>query len=153
MIKAGWMGLGALLVTAQCMAGEVTVSDVWSRATAPGQEATVVGLRITSQKEARMVAVSSPVSEAQMHSMVHENGMMKMRKLDSLALPARQEIVLGAGGDHLMLVGLKKPLKAGEIVPLTLTVEFADKRTEKVEIKAEVKPLTHVREMHDHHHH
>lgn len=153
MIKAGWMGLGALLVTVQCMAGEVTVSDVWSRATAPGQEATVVGLRITSQKEARMVAVSSPVAEAQMHSMVHENGMMKMRKLDSLALPARQEVLLGAGGDHLMLVGLKKPIKAGEIVPLTLTVEFADKRVEKVEIKAEVKPLTHVREMHEHMHH
>lgn len=153
MIKAGWMGLGALLVTVQCMAGEVMVSDVWSRATAPGQEATVVGLRITSQKEARMVAVSSPVAEAQMHSMVHENGMMKMRKLDSLALPARQEVLLGAGGDHLMLVGLKKPIKAGEIVPLTLTVEFADKRVEKVEIKAEVKPLTHVREMHEHMHH
>lgn len=153
MIKAGWMGLGALLVTVQCMAGEVTVSDVWSRATAPGQEATVVGLRITSQKEGRMVAVSSPVAEAQMHSMVHENGMMKMRKLDSLALPAKQEVLLGAGGDHLMLVGLKKPIKAGEVVPLTLTVEFADKRVEKVEIRAEVKPLTHVREMHEHSHH
>ena len=96
-------------------------------APAPGQAATVVGLRITSQKEARMVAVSSPVAEAQMHSMTMENGMMKMRRLESLALPAGQEVVLGAGGDHLMLVGLKKPLKAGEVVPLTLTVEFADK--------------------------
>ncbi|HEU0186891.1 MAG TPA: copper chaperone PCu(A)C, partial [Gallionellaceae bacterium] len=153
MIKPGWLGLGALLLAAQCMAGELTVSDVWSRATAPGQEATVVGLRITSQKDARMVAVSSPVAEAQMHSMIMDNGMMKMRKQESLALPAKQEVLLGAGGDHLMLVGLKKPLRAGEVVPLTLTVEFADKHTEKVEIKAEVKPLTHTHEMQMQEHH
>lgn len=149
MIKAGWMGLGALLVAAQCMAGEVTVSDVWSRATAPGQTAAVVGLHITSKKEARMVAVSSPVAEAQMHTMSMDGGMMKMRQLDSLPLPAGKDVVLGAGGDHLMLVGLKKPLKAGEVVPLTLTVQFADKKTEQVEIKAEVKELTHMREMHN----
>ncbi len=150
MIKSSWLGLAMLLYAAQGFAGEVSVSDVWSRATAPGQDSAVVGLRITSQKEARMVALSSPAAaEAQMHSMTHENGMMKMRQLDSLTLPAKQEVVLGAGGDHLMLVNLKKPLKAGDVVPLTLTVQFADKSTEKVEIKAVVQPLTHD---HQHHH-
>lgn len=148
MIKPGWLGLAVLLYAAQSVAGEVTVSDAWSRATAPGQESAVVGLRITSQKDARMVALSSPAAaEAQMHSMTHENGMMKMRQLDSLALPAKQEVMLGAGGDHLMLVGLKKPLKAGDVVPLTLTVQFADKSTEQVVIKAVVQPLTQ-----QHHH-
>jgi copper(I)-binding protein len=148
MIKAGWLGLAALLYAAQGFAGEVAVSDAWSRATAPGQDSAVVGLRITSQKDARMVALSSPAAAAaQMHSMTHENGMMKMRQLDSLALPAKQEVVLGAGGDHLMLIDLKKPLKAGDIVPLTVTVQFADKSTEKVAVKAVVQALTH-----DHHH-
>lgn len=148
MIKPGWLGLAVLLYAAQSFAGEVSVSDAWSRATAPGQVSAVVGLRITSQKDARMVALSSPAAaEAQMHSMTHENGMMKMRQLDSLALPAKQEIVLGAGGDHLMLINLKKPLKAGDVVPLTLTVQFADKSTEQVSVKAVVQPLTHA-----HHH-
>lgn len=150
MIKPGWLGLAVLLYAAQSFAGEVSVSDAWSRATAPGQVSAVVGLRITSQKDARMVALSSAAAaEAQMHSMTHENGMMKMRQLDSLALPAKREVVLGAGGDHLMLIDLKKPLKAGDIVPLTVTVQFADKSTEKIEIKAVVKPLTHD---HQHHH-
>jgi hypothetical protein len=148
MIKAGWLGLAALLYAAQGFAGEVVVSDAWSRATAPGQDSAVVGLRITSQKDARMVALSSPAAaEAQMHSMTHENGMMKMRQLDSLTLPAKQEIVLGAGGDHLMLINLKKPLKAGDVIPMTLTVQFSDKSTEQVSVKAVVQPLTHA-----HHH-
>jgi periplasmic copper chaperone A len=148
MIKPGWLGLAVLLYAAQSFAGEVSVSDAWSRATAPGQVSAVVGLRITSQKDARMVALSSPAAaEAQMHSMTHENGMMKMRQLDSLALPAKQEIVLGAGGDHLMLINLKKPLKAGDIIPMTLTVQFSDKSTEQLSVKAVVQPLTH-----GHHH-
>lgn len=143
MIKLGWLGLAVLLYAAQSFAGEVTASDAWSRATAPGQDSAVVGVRITSSKDAHVIAVSSPAAgSAQVHSMTMEGGMMKMRMLESLALPAGQEVVLGAGGDHLMLSNLKNPLKAGDIVPLTLTVRFADKSTEQVLIKAVVQPLT-----------
>lgn len=99
-----------------------------------------------------MIAVSSPASaEAQMHTMSHENGMMKMRMVESFALPAKQEVILGGGGDHLMLINLKKPLKAGDAVPMTLTVQFADKSTEKVEIKAMVRSLTDVHMEHNQH--
>lgn len=153
MMKPGWIGLAVLLYAAQSFAGEVAVSDAWSRASAPGQVSAAVGLRITSQKEARMIAVSSPASAtAEMHTMKHENGMMKMRMVESFTLPAKTEVILGAGGDHLMLINLKKPLKAGDSVPLTLTVQFADKSTEKVEIRAVVKPLTAMHEDHNHHH-
>jgi copper(I)-binding protein len=145
MMKPGWIGLAVLLYAAQSFAGEVAVSDAWSRATAPGQDSAVVGLHITSRKEARMIAVSSPASaEAQMHTMSHENGMMKMRMVESFSLPANKEVVLGGGGDHLMLINLKKPLKAGDSVPLTLTVQFADKSTEKIETQAVVRALTAV---------
>lgn len=153
MMKSGWIGLAALLYAAQSFAGDVAVSDGWSRASAPGQDSAAVGLRITSQKEARMIAVSSPASAtAEMHTMKHEDGMMKMRRVESFVLPAKKEIILGAGGDHLMLISLKKPLKAGDSVPLTLTVQFADKRTEKIEVTAVVKPLTAMHEDHHHHH-
>lgn len=152
MIKPGWVGLAVLLYAAQSFAGEVTVSDAWSRATAPGQDVAVVGLHITSQKDARMIAVSSPASvEAQMHTMSHENGMMKMRMVESFSLPAKEEIVLGGGGDHLMLINLKKPLKAGDTVPLTLTVQFADKATEKIEVRAKVRALTDMHMEHQRH--
>ena len=138
----------------QAVAGEVTVSEAWARATAPGQDSAAVSLHIVSRKDASIIAVSSPASgSAEIHSMVHEDGMMKMRALDSLALKAKQEVALGDDGNHLMLIGLKKPLAAGDSVVLTLTVQFADKRKEKIEVKAEVKPLTESHGEHMHHHH
>ena len=147
------IAIAALLSAAQVYAGDVAVSAAWARATAPGQDSAAVYLRITSQQQASIVAVNSPVADsAEIHSMTHDNGMMKMRELETLPLPARQEVVLSSGGNHIMLIGLKKPLKAGDSVPLTFTVQFADKRREKVEVQAEVKPLTASRDEHEHHH-
>lgn len=146
-------GLAACLCAAQAVAGEVTISEAWARATAPGQDSAAVSLHITSQKNASIVAASSAAaSSVEIHSMTHENGMMKMRATDAFELKAKQEAVLGSHGNHLMLVGLKKPLNAGDTVPLTLTLQFADKHTEKVDVKAEVKPLTEDHEEHMHHH-
>lgn len=132
-----------LLLTGTSYAGEINITDAWSRATAPGQENGSVALNITSARDARLVAVSSTVSaSAEIHTMTMDSGVMKMRQLDFLPLPAKQTVTLGPGGDHLMLFDLKKPLKAGGIVPLTLTIEFADKSTEKINVKAQVRPLT-----------
>lgn len=154
MNKYLWAGLVACMCVSRAMAAEVSVSEAWARATAPGQDSAAVSLHITSNKDGQIVAVSSSASDsAEIHSMVHENGMMKMRALDALPLKAKQEVALGADGNHLMLIGLKKPLSAGDSVALTVTVQFADKRKEKVEVKAEVKPLTEGHEEHMHHHH
>lgn len=154
MNKYLWAGLVACLCVSRAMAGEVSVSGAWARATAPGQDSAAVSMHITSNKDANIVAVSSAASgSAEIHSMVHENGMMKMRALDALPLKAKQEVALGDDGNHLMLIGLKKPLVAGDSVALTVTVQFADKRKEKVEVKAEVKPLTESHDEHMHHHH
>jgi periplasmic copper chaperone A len=138
-----WIGVVALIFAAQVQAGEITVSDAWSRATVPGQEVGMVGLVITSQKDARIIAVTSPVSTtAELHTMTMDNGVMQMRQLENLPLTAKQPATLGPGGNHLMLIGLKQSLKAGDKVPLTLTVQFADKSTEMITFKALVRPLT-----------
>jgi len=68
--------------------------------------------------------------------------MMKMREVEAIELPAGKRVNLGEGGYHLMLTGLKAPLKAGESVPLTLSIKVANKRMVKVKTKAKVKPLT-----------
>jgi copper(I)-binding protein len=129
------------------------VQGAWVRATAPGQDSAAVALRITSQQDANIAGVSSPLaSQVEIHSMTHENGMMKMRALDSFELKAHQEIALGSNGNHLMLVGIKKPLVAGDTVKLILTLQFTDKHTEKVEVKADVIPLTETYDEHIHHH-
>jgi periplasmic copper chaperone A len=147
------LGLGVFLFATQAIASEVTVSEAWARATAPGQDSAAVSLHITSPKEASIVAVSSAAAASvEIHSMVHENGMMMMRAMDAFELKAGQEVVLGDGGNHIMLVGLKKPLKVGESVPLSITLQFTDKHKEKIEVKAEVRSLTESHEAHMHHH-
>lgn len=151
--KQIWSCVIALFFASQALAGEVTVSDAWSRATAPGQEVGMVGLVITSQMDARIVAVSSPASaSSEIHTMTMDNGVMKMRQLENLPLMAKKPATLGPGGDHLMLIGLKKALKAGDTVALTITVQFADKSTEQINVQAQVRALTAGQgQQHQHH--
>ena len=151
--KKKWVGIVALLLTTQAYAADIKVSDVWARATAPGQENGSVGLVITSPTDARLIAVTSPAAaSAEIHTMTMDGGVMKMRQLEFLPLPAQQPVTLGPGSEHLMLFGLKKPLKAGDKVPLTITVQYADKKTRKINITALVRPLTAVHDQHQHHH-
>ena len=151
--KKKWLGVVALMLTTQVFAADIKVSDVWARATAPGQENGSVGLVITSPTDARLIAVTSPAAaSAEIHTMTMEEGVMKMRQLEYLPLPAQQPVTLGPGSDHLMLFGLKKPLKAGDKVPLTITVQYANKKTSKINITAQVRPLTAVHDQHQHHH-
>lgn len=152
--------LAALLLSANVYAADVAAEGAWSRATAPGQDAAMVDMSITSKQAATLVGFSSPACKtAELHSMTHEGGVMKMREVKEIALPAGQRVSLGESGLHLMLIGLKAPLKAGDALPLTLSVRMADKRIVKVEVKAEVKPLTEARaasqdagHMHHQHH-
>lgn len=141
-----------LFCAAQAWAENVVVSDASARATAPGQESAAIRFSITSKKEARLMAIVSPVASAvEIHSMTHDNGVMKMRAIEFLPLPAGKMVKLGMSGNHVMLLNLKNPLKAGDSVPLTITVEFADKHKEKINVNAEVKPLTAGRNEHEHH--
>lgn len=149
--------LTALLLSVNVYAGDVQVEGAWSRATAPGQDTGMVDLSITSKQASTLVGLSSPACKSvELHSMIHEDGMMKMREVKELALPADKRVNLGEGGYHLMLIGLKAPLKAGEAVPLTLTVRLANKRMVTVETSAEVRPSAASAAPdsgHMHHHH
>ena len=131
----------AMLYSAGALAADLQVENAWARATAPGQETAMVDLTITSAKDAQLVGFSSTVCKsAQMHSMAHEDGMMKMREVQTIKLPAGRSVSLKESGYHLMLIGLQAPLKAGDSVPLTLSVKVAGK-VEKVEAVARVQPM------------
>ena len=137
--------LAALLMSASVYAGDIQVENAWARATAPGQDAAGVDLTITSKQAATLVGVSSAACKTvQLHcmTMTHDSGMMKMREVETIELPAGKRVNLREGGYHLMLTGLKAPLKAGKSVPLTLSIKVANKRMVKVKTKAKVKPLT-----------
>jgi len=66
---------------------------------------------------------------------------MRMRALGELKLPAGKAVDLRPGGYHVMLMGLKQPLKEGESVPLTLTYRDASGKTSKLEVAAPVRAL------------
>ncbi len=122
------------------------IENAWSRATAPGQDAAGVDLSITGKQAARLVGVSSPASKnVALHRMTHENGMMKMREVEFIELPAGKRVNLGESGYHLMLSGLKTPLKAGDSVPLTLSIKAGNKPVTQVETRVEVRPLNAAR--------
>jgi periplasmic copper chaperone A len=130
--------LASLAAHAQSPA--VKVDDPWVRATVAPQKATGAFMQLTAARPAKVVAVSSPVADmVEIHEMKMEDGVMKMRAVDALPLPAGQAVALKPGSYHVMLMGLKSPIKAGDAVPLTLTVEGADKQRSTVEIKAQAR--------------
>ena len=121
-------------------ADEVKVAQAWARATAPGQQVAGAYLQITSAVPAKLIAASSPVAgSVEIHSMRLEGGIMKMRQLRDLDLPANKTVKLEPGGLHLMLLDLKAPLKPGDRVPLRLTVQRANQGSLEMEVRAEVR--------------
>ncbi|MDD5299349.1 MAG: copper chaperone PCu(A)C [Gallionella sp.] len=134
--------LAALLLCTGVYADDIQVEGARTRATVPGQETAMVYFSITSKQPATLVGASSAASKtAELHLMTHKNGMMRMQEIKSIDLPANERVEMTEHGYHLVLSGLKTPLKAGATVPLTLNIEMADKRSVKVNVKAEVKPL------------
>lgn len=118
-------------------AGGLKIEHPWSRATAAG---TSVGggfmVIVNSGKADALVGASSPVAaRVEMHSSSMEGGMMKMRQLQRVELPAGGTVRFEPGALHLMLIGLKQPLAEGSKVPLTL--RFAVAGEQRVELKVE----------------
>lgn len=134
--------LAALFLSTSVYAGDIQVEGAWTRATLPGQDMVMVYMSITSKQAATIVGVSSKASKtAEMHTMEHKGGMMKMYEVKSIRLPANERLEMTMHGYHLVLGGVKAPLKAGATVPLTLNIEMADKSMVKVDVQAEVRPL------------
>ena len=132
----------AALVIAGAANAAVTATDAWVRGTVPAQQSTGAFMTLTSTEEARLVAVSTPAARSvEIHTSAEQNGVMHMHAVEAIALPAGRRVELKPGSFHVMLVGLAKPLAAGDHVPLTLTIEDSRGKRTKVEVRAEVRPL------------
>ena len=116
----------------------LTASKAWARATPGGATIGAAYLEIAASDATgdKLTAVSSPVAgRAEVHTHAEVDGVMKMRRLEAIDIPAGMAHVLAPGGDHIMLFDLKRPLMQGESFPLTLSFEKAG------EIKLEAKVL------------
>jgi copper(I)-binding protein len=121
---------------AAAQTGQVELKDAWARATPGKAENGAAYLTIVSPGADRLVSLSTPVAKkAELHTMTTEGGVMKMRPLDGLDVPADQPVTLKPGGAHIMLMGLNQPLQAGQSFPLTLSFEKAGQREVTVAVE------------------
>ena len=106
-------------------AAAVQVSEAICRPTPVGRQMTGCYLTLTAATADRLVSAASPEANlVQIHESRIESGMMMMQELrDGLPLPAGETVALAPGGNHLMLLGVKEPLVAGDTVTLILTFE------------------------------
>ncbi len=127
---------------AQATNTSIVVEDPYARATPAGAMSGAVYLTLDNKTNAadRLIGASSNVAaQIQIHEMSMVNGVMQMRQLaNGLPVPAGESVALKPGGYHVMLIGLKKQLKAGETLPLTLTFEKAGNISVTVPIKTMV---------------
>ena len=120
--------------------GTVEPRAAWARATAPGQESGGVFLTLDNKGDQpdRLVAGATPVAASvEIHTMNMHGTIMRMEQQKLVDVPAGATVKLEPGGTHLMLVGLKSPLKVGQSFPLTL--DFARAGHKQVEVK--VRPI------------
>lgn len=121
----GWI---AFSMSEGIAAGDLLrVTGAWVPPTAPGQSVGALYMQLRSEHDAALVKVETDASSAaEMHHMTFVNDVMRMRRLDQVALPAGQLVVLAPGGRHVMLVDLRQPLNIGDRVRVTLTFRLRD---------------------------
>jgi periplasmic copper chaperone A len=138
-----------LCATAALAGGAVTVNDPYVRAVPPGQSNSAAFMRLANATGAPRALVgghSDAAEVVELHTHTMEDGMMKMRRVERIALPAGDTVALEPGGLHLMLIGLKRDLNPGDQIDLTLDLD--DGGVVRVQV-----PVLEVSAMGQDHHH
>jgi hypothetical protein len=121
-----FLAIAALAAPALGNEKGIRVGDAWARASVTATGAAYLTIENTGASDDALVEVRSDVAEKlEIHDMTMENMVMRMRKVDRLALPAGETVRLAPGGLHVMLIRLRAPLAEGDVVPLTLVFEKA----------------------------
>jgi len=132
-----------LLAAATLAQAQVTVRDAWVRGTVPKQQASGAFMQLSADKDTRLIGAKSPVANVvEIHEMVMDGDVMKMRHIPALDIVPGRVLDLKPGGFHVMLIDLKGQLRGGDVVPITLV--FEDSKTKKTftqDIKAPVTAL------------
>jgi copper(I)-binding protein len=129
--------------------GALHVQQPVARPSFPGQPsgAAYVSIENNGKQADKLVGVSTPIAaSAQIHTMTMVGNVMKMREVDGIELEPSGKIAMQPGnGYHIMLMGLKQPLKVGDQFPMTLMFEKAGKLKVSVDVK-EIKPGMQMRD-------
>ncbi|UCV05373.1 copper chaperone PCu(A)C [Dechloromonas denitrificans] len=122
-------------------ADQLSVQDPYVRLAPPNAPATgaFMVIRNGGDKDVKVLKADNPVSRVtELHTHLNEGGVMKMRPVAAIEVKAKGEAVLKPGGLHVMMIDLKAPMKEGDVVPITLTLD--DGSTKQVDAKV-VRPM------------
>jgi len=148
-MKKQIFALAMSIAFAASAAAQVTVREPWIRATVPAAQATGAFMELVSKQDARLVEVRSPAAGIiEIHQMSMQGDRMMMSAVEGLDLPAGKTVALASGGYHIMMMDLKRQMKAGETVPMTLVIQAKGKKPENVEVQVPVKPLSYTAPKH-----
>ena len=133
----------ALSLAAQLAYAQTTVKEAWVRGTVAQQKVTGAFMQLTSTQGGKLISAASPAAGmVEIHEMVMQGDVMKMRAVASVELPAGKAVQLKPGGYHVMLMDLKQQAKEGDSIALTLVIEGKDGKRETLTVNAPVKSLS-----------
>lgn len=128
----GWFAMVAISASAvaqEYKAGDIRIDQLYARPTVAAQTAGAVYARIENlgkQPDQLISVTSTAAKNTELHTMSMQNNVMKMREVPSIEIKPEEKIVMTPGhGYHIMLIGLKQPLKPGDTLPLTFRFKNA----------------------------
>lgn len=128
----------SIVSIAAVFGADVEIEGAYARASIPNvpNSAAFFVIKNNSDKDIAITSANSDIAEKnELHTHIKENEMIKMIKIEKLVVPAKSSLELKSGGEHVMLMGLKKELKAGDEINLELSFSDGDKKNIKVPVK------------------
>jgi hypothetical protein len=120
------------------MADQISVADPRVRLAPPGARVTgaYMTFRNASDKTVRVVSADSAVAKiTELHNHINDGGVMRMRQVKEIAVPAKGEVLLKPGSYHVMLIDMKVQLREGDSVAITLGFADGSKKTVEAPVK------------------
>ncbi len=119
-------------------APSISVEKAWARPTVAAVKTGAAYVTIIDRGAPdRLIGASTPIAgEAGLHETIHDGDVMKMRPVDGLPIPSNSPVTFTPGGYHIMLMGLKQPLKAGQTFALALKFQNAGTVETMVTVRA-----------------
>ena len=124
--------------------GNLNIDDVWARTGQPGQVSAAY-MEIKNKGAAdKLIAANCDCAKAtELHDVKMIDGAMKMVPVTGMDVPANGELKLKPGAYHIMLIGLNRPLVAGETLPIKIKFEKAGEVTVQAKVKDKAAPAGH----------
>jgi copper(I)-binding protein len=134
------LGLAAEAGGEVAQVGDLVVENAWARESVTPTGAAYLTVRNHGAADDRLIGIATDVADrAELHGSVMQDGVMRMRPVEAIEVPAHGEAALAPGGLHIMLIGLKAPLEQGGSFALTLSFENAG----EVEVTTRIEDIAH----------